>query len=214
MTQPTGWQTGIERKRDWARDAEQVFWLGAAVVTGWAAWQLAGCFIGNLAVQVPASALGITAAAGAIPAGAQLSAVDDHVTVLLTDPTMGQRLLAVLAAVPQSLVLAVVLALLARWARSVRRGATFTAAAAARLTRVGQFAASAGAAAFVCHVGFAGTLSWGARPPDVVGGFTLASLISSLGPALWWPICGACLGLVGEVVRRGVALRDELEGVI
>ena len=134
--------------------------------------------------------------------------------MLLADPSLGLRLLAVLAAVPQPLVLAVVLVLLARWARSVRRGATFTAAAAARLTRVGQVAASAGVGAFICHVGFAGALSWGARPPDVVAVPTLASLISSLGPALWWPAIGACLGLVGEVVRRGVALRDELEGVI
>ncbi len=214
MTQPTGWQTRIERRRDWAREAEQVFWVGAAAVTAWAVLQLVLCFIGDLAVQVPASVLGITAATGSIPTGARLSLVDDHVTVLLADPTIGQRVLAVLAAVPQPLVLAVVLALLARWARTVRLGATFTAAAAARLTRVGQFTASAGAAAFICQVGFGGTLSWAARPPDVVGGFTLASLIALLGPALWWPMIGACLGLVGEVVRRGVALRDELDGVI
>ncbi|MHB8959529.1 MAG: hypothetical protein ACYDAN_07880, partial [Candidatus Limnocylindrales bacterium] len=181
---------------------------------GWAVLQLVVSFIGALAVQVPASALGMTAAPGSIPAGAQLSPVDDHVTVLLADPSLGQRLLAVLAAVPQPLVLASVLALLARWARTVRRGATFTAAAAARLTRVGQFTASAGAAAFICQVGFDGTLSWAARPPDVVALPTLASLISLVGPALWWPVIGACLGLVGEVVRRGVALRDELEGVI
>jgi hypothetical protein len=214
MTQPTGWNTWSERKRDWAREAEQVFWLGAAIAAGWAALQLVWCFTGALPIQVPAPVLRITAAAGTIPAGAQLSPVDDQVTVLLADPTLGQRLLAVLAAVPQPLVLAAVLALLARWARSVRLGATFTAATAARLTRIGQFAASAGAGAFICHVGFAGTLSWAARPPDVVAGPTLVSLIASSGPALWWPAIGACLGLVGEVVRRGVALRDELDGVI
>lgn len=214
MTQSTGWQTPIERKRDWAREAEQVFWLGAAVLIAWVVGRVAWSVIGPVAAQVPAMALGITALAGSIPAGAQLSAADDHVTVVLADPTAGERLLAVLAVVPQPLVLATVLALLARWARSVRQGATFAASAASRLTRIGQVTVLAGIGAYFLETTAASMLRWDVLPNGVASSPSPASVLSSVGPALWWPTIGACLGLVGEIVRRGVALRDELEGVI
>lgn len=214
MSQPTGWQTRIERRRDWARDAEQVFWLGAAVVTAWVGWRVASAVIGPVTAQVPAPALGITAVAGSLPLGAQLDPVNDKVTVVLATASAGQMLLAVLAAVPQPLVLAAVLAMLAQWARSVRRGATFTAAAASRLTRVGRVATAAGIAAWFLQMYAVFAISDAALPHGVAGYLPLWPTLWSLAPALWWPLGGACLGLIGEVVRRGVALRDELEGVI
>ncbi|MFB7475069.1 DUF2975 domain-containing protein [Kitasatospora sp. NPDC056184] len=150
------------------------------------------------------SAAGFTGSVGGLPDGAAItpeSVVDVHVA----DPSVHQRIAELLTSLPTLVVLAAVLALLLHIVREARRGDPFAAHTVQDLRALGLVTALAGSGAVVVESLAALDLS--------------STLTPGAGFAVWelpvgWLLAGVGFLAIAEVLRRGVAMRDELAAVI
>jgi hypothetical protein len=146
--------------------------------------------------------------AGVPPEAAGVT-VDADATVgaVITDPSGWQVLLSTLTWLPTTLLVVAVLALVFRTLRAARRADPFTPPTVRRLRILAAVAVVGGATAAVTE-SLCGTVLVGTVLPDT-GAFS-ATLTLPIG----WVFAGFVFLAVGELIRRGCALRAELAGVI
>ncbi|MGH3746309.1 MAG: hypothetical protein ACRDT8_02805 [Micromonosporaceae bacterium] len=199
----TSWQS--LRRPDWLKELQFGLILGLVVVVGWGVFGAVATagFGDSLPLQLPASKV-----TGAVDYGLRegsVIAAEQEVTVTVTDPTPQQRLVWALTTLPTYGMIAALLALLLRSVWCARRGDAFTLAAVRRL-RVLAVVALVG--------GYFGFLT------QLIASLYLSSTVTTAGvmgysqlPAHWFLI-GLGLFSVAEVVKRGHAMRTELETVV
>ncbi|MEO7981372.1 MAG: DUF2975 domain-containing protein [Sporichthyaceae bacterium] len=131
----------------------------------------------------------------------------DRVDVTFWAPTAGQRLQYLAGPSLVSLTGLVVLALLLLVARSLRSGEPFTVANARRVTAIGAALAVGGTfAPLVTDMTHLALLSATEAGPLVrTNEFTISFL---------WLVVGLVVASLGEVFRRGVALRVDVDGLV
>ncbi len=129
------------------------------------------------------------------------------VDVSFRAPTTGQRLQYLAGPLLVTGTAMVVMALLLLVARSQRRGEPFTLANARRVSAVGAVLAAGGTLApFLTNVMHNALLESTAAAPLVrTNEFTISFL---------WVAVGLVVASVGEVFRRGVALREDVDGLV
>ena len=204
------------RRTDWLRELRGVL-LVAAILS--AAYTFASGFIaitgGAFSVGVPASRVMDASSVVGLPAGV---APDPDLDVYLRvgAPTAEQRLLATLATAPQYVLTTAMLFLLWRLVNRALRSQAFTAVIAGRLHLLGWLAVVGGptvyAIGFVARFALSSTVT-----PDGSAAGTIVSSATTVGdlitPAIWL-LVGFGFLAVAEVIRRGQALRAELDEVI
>lgn len=129
-----------------------------------------------------------------------------RVPLLLENPTTKQATLTLLSYVPRAAVYFIFFGLLRRLVRAVRQGDPFTPATARRLRFLGRFLIGGALLAALAETILLGLL----------GGAVTTQQVSTVdfdipGYAL---ISGFGVLVIAEVVRRGVAMREALEGTI
>lgn len=130
----------------------------------------------------------------------------EEVQLSLTDPAPGQRLLVAAPTVLGSIVVATVGWLLWEVVRSLRLGDPFHRTNARRLSIAAVMALVGGMATTL--IGSLASITLAGDAPDSLGLATAATLS-------FVPVgVGIVLAAVGEVFRRGAALRDEVEGLV
>jgi Protein of unknown function (DUF2975) len=191
------------RRPDWLKELQAVLILGLVVVGGLGAVGAAAAAGDSLQLELPASAVSGTVDYG-LRAGAAVVAEQD-VIVTVTDPSLRQRVVWVLTALPTYAVIVALLVLLLRIVWRARRDEPFT-MATARGLRVLALVTLAG--------GYLGSLV------ELVAAMHLSSTVTTDGVVgfsqlpLHWFLIGVGLFAVAEVIKRGHAMRAELETVV
>jgi hypothetical protein len=194
------------RKPDWLAELNAVLIFSIVVVAIGGVVGAAELIVGNAAyVEVPAQyAVDSRAATPGLFAGAAVD-TDSWLTVKVADPSASVKVLAALNALPDFLLALMMLVVLQRAVAAVRRGDPFRADISRRLGWLG----------FILIVG--GSVA------SVVSGITglmLVDQVTDQGPAfsfefnVVWFLAGLGFLAVAELVKRGVALRAELDEVI
>ncbi|MFY1692178.1 DUF2975 domain-containing protein [Plantactinospora sp. WMMB782] len=195
------------RKPDWLAELQGVVALALLVLVGTIAFHLVGLLRGGPVVaRVPAEALpDVGGATAGLRSGAVLGG---DVEVRVADPTPGELVAYQLTGLPALLVGGAVLALLWFALRRARREDPFSAATVRRLRSIGW-------------VGLGGGLL--AQVAQVVASFELTARVTADGVATTTVdltrtglllLLGFGFFATAEIVRRGVAMRAELETVI
>ena len=192
----------IDARRDWLGELQTA--LAAGTVLG----ALAGAGTVIYAATADTVELTIVATHGTaitgLPAGVTL-ADGGAVDVAIAEPGWVERLAHLAQGAPSYLLGMVLIASLWRIVRAARHTDPFVPEAARRLRRLGLGTLAGGLVADTLEIGsgaFASTL--------VYGEFRALPLAYHL----WWPLIGFGLLAVGEVLRRGAALRAELDEVV
>jgi Protein of unknown function (DUF2975) len=193
------------RRPDWLNELQAVLILSLVVVGGFGLFGPgATAAVGDrLPLQLPASAVSGTVDYG-LRAGTAIAAEQD-VTVMVIDPSPQQRVLWALTTLPTGAVVAALLALLMRIVWYARRGDPFTLATGRRLRVLAMVALAGGCLGFPVEMFAAMYLSSTVAAHGVVG-------FSQL-PVHWFLI-GSGVFAVAEMVKRGHAMRAELETVV
>lgn len=166
---------------------------------------IATAFGGTLRTTIPSDhVLDVDSLTG-LRDGATLDRHGD-VGVAVSDPSVGQSVLAVLTWLPTAVVILGMLALLVKLVWHARRDGPFTAATVRSLRLLGVLAGG-------------GLLAWAG---EFMAQFALADTVSEAGPAgslllgtpVAWVLVGGGYLVVAEVVDRGLAMRAELDEVI
>ncbi len=191
------------RRPDWLKELQAVLVLGLVLVGGWGVVGAAAAGGDSLQLELPASAVSGTVEYG-LRAGVAITTEQD-VTVTVTDPSLEQRAAWVLTALPTYAVVVALLVLLLRIVWQARRRDPFTLATVRRL-RVLAVVTLAG--------GYLGSLM------ELIAAMYLSSTVTVDGVLglsdlpLHWFLIGFGLLAVAEVVKRGYAMRSELETVV
>jgi hypothetical protein len=193
------------RRTDWLRELYGIL-LTAVVLCG-----LLGIL--GLAATLTGQPIETSAPSGAVLASDTLVAVgpgvtaDGDVELRIEDPSGAQRALAAVAGLPTYLLTTTMLVLLARLVDGARKADPFTSTTAHRLRRLGWLLVVGGPAAAVTEFVARFALSNATTTEGASADFPVG------GPALW---CLAGVGLLAlsEVIRRGQALRAELDTVV
>jgi len=196
------WRESI-RRPDWLKELQTVLILGLVVVGGLGVFGAAAAVSDSLQLELPASAVSGTVDYG-LREGAAIAAEQD-VTVTVADPNPQQRVLWALTALPSYAVVAGLLVLLLRIVWHARRGDPFTPATVRRLRVLAVVTLVGGYLGFLIELFAAMHLSSTVITDGVVG-------FSQL-PVHWFLI-GFGLFAVAEVIKRGNAMRAELETVV
>ncbi|MEJ3749010.1 DUF2975 domain-containing protein [Actinomycetes bacterium KLBMP 9797] len=192
------------RRPDWLRELHAVLVLGLVIVGVVGVFGAAAAtWSDSLPLELPASAVSGTVDHG-LRAGAAVDARQD-VTVTVADPRVGQRMAWVLTAVPTFAVVAALLVLLLLIVRHARRGDPFTLATVRRLRVLAVVALGGGYLGSLVELLAAMYLSSTVTTDGIVGFSQLP---------LHWFLVGFGLFAVAEVVKRGYAMRAELETVV
>jgi Protein of unknown function (DUF2975) len=206
----------MQRRTDWLRELRGVL-LVAAIVS--AAFTIASAVItvtgGSFAVGVPAREVLDTGTVHGLPAGV---AVDPDLNLYLrvSAPNAEQRLLAMVATAPQYLLTTTMLLLLWRLVSRATRQQPFTAGIARRLHVLGWLAVVGGPAVYA--IGFVARFALSSTvTASGAAAATLAASTTTVGdlatPAIWL-LAGFAFLAIAEIVRRGQALRSELDEVV
>ncbi|GAA2645477.1 DUF2975 domain-containing protein [Paractinoplanes durhamensis] len=189
------------RRPDWLDELRRL--LGIAVVLSGI-----GTAVSTVAVlagrPVEVTVAGSALALPALPAGVSAA---DGIPLRLDDPTAAQRGWELLSTLPGYALLTLALVLLWRLTGQARRGDPFTVDVARRLRRLGLLLVAAGPIVWVTEFLGDFALSAGA---DTGGVYATLDLTA---PAAW-ALAGFGALAVGEIVRRGQAMRVELDGVV
>jgi hypothetical protein len=195
------------RKPDWLGEMQAVLVTGL-VITGLgialsAAWTISGDK--PVSVTVPAQALpGVPGSVGGLTASVTIASTA-AVEVQIQDPTVHQRISDALTGLPTALLVLVLLAMLLRIVRRARRADPFTAAAVRQLRILAVIVLAGGV--LVSTVETIATL-------DLVTTLTNREASADVKLPAHWVLAGFGLLAIAEVVRRGTAMRTELEAVI
>lgn len=195
------WSESI-RRPDWLKELQAVLVVGLVVVGGLGVFGVAAAGDDSLRLELPASAVSGTIEYG-LREGVAVAAEQD-VAVTVTDPSLEQRAVWVLTALPTFAVVAALLVLLLRIVWLARRGDPFTLATVRRLRVLAMVALAGGYLGFLVELTAAMYLS--STVIDGVVGFSQLPL--------HWFLVGFGLLAVAEVVKRGYAMRAELETVV
>ena len=192
------------RRPDWLGELQAVLILGLVLIGGFGVLGLADTLRGgSLTVDVPASQV-TGALEHDLREGATVAA-DQDLAVVIADPDLPQRLTAALTSVPSVLTVVAMLALLLRLVRHARRTDPFSHATVRQLLVLAVVAIGGGYLAFLV---------------EALAALHLSGLVVADGVFAWveiplhWFLIGFGLFAFAEVVRRGCAMRDELETVI
>ncbi|WP_020578800.1 DUF2975 domain-containing protein [Actinopolymorpha alba] len=193
------------RRPDWLKELQAVLILGLLVVGALGVFGTgATAAVGDsLSLQLPASAVSGTVEYG-LRAGVAIASEQD-VTVTVADPSLQQRVVWALTTLPTQVVVAALLALLLRIVRHARHGDPFTPATVRRLRVLAMLALAGGYLGFLIELIAAINLSTTVTTDGAVGFSQLP---------LHWFLIGSGLLAVAEVVKRGYAMRAELETVV
>jgi hypothetical protein len=197
------WLGKALRRADWLAEMQQLLATALVLVTA------AG--VVSLVVSLTGRAVGVGLAARSVlapGAGLRDGLVADpagDVTVVIEHPDAGQIVLHLLTQLPVWVISVLMLFLLWRLVRAARRTDPFSEPVARRLAVLGWLLIVGGPVAqtvgFLASFVLAGTVS---HPQ--------ATLVVM--PLLVWMLAGFGMLAVGEVVRRGHALRAELDTVV
>jgi hypothetical protein len=191
------------RKPDWLKELQAVLVFCLVVVGVFGVFAAVDVVAGeSIVVRLPASAVTGDTDFG-LREGATVAAAQD-LEVAVTDPTMGQRLAWVLTSLPSYVVVVTVLALLVWIVRHARRGDPFTPATVRRL-RALAVVTLAGCLAGLVETGAAFYLS---------GTVASDGIVADWSPPVHWLLAGFGLFAVAELIKRGCAMRAELETVV
>jgi hypothetical protein len=196
-----GWES--IHQPDWLKGLQSMLILGLAVVGASAVFDAAAARGESLQLELPASAVSGTVDYN-LREGAAVAAVQD-VTVTVTDPSLEQRAVWVLTVLPAYAVVVALLILILRIVWSARRGDPFTLATVRRLRVLAWVTLAGGYLAFIVEIIAAMHLSSTVLVDAVAG---------SAEVPLHWFLIGFGMLAVAEVVKRGVAMRAELETVV
>jgi hypothetical protein len=195
-------------KPDWLGELQGItVFVGAVAVVGSVA-QVAVAALGDAGIPVDLEARYLDGVAGA-HAGAEgvTVAADGTVEAVVTDPSVRQVLLSTLTWLPTAVLAVAVLTLLVRILRDARSGDPFTVLTVRRLRVLAAVCLVGGAVVTIVESVCATALMATVLP--ATGGFSW-SLTLSVG----WVFAGFAFLALGELVRRGLALREELDGVV
>jgi hypothetical protein len=195
------------RRPDWLGELQGLTVLVGVVAVAASAVRV-GTAAGDDGVPVDLQARSLDGVAGVRPeAGGVTVAADSTVEAVVTDPSGQQVLLWTLTWMPTVVLVVAVLTLLFRTLRDARRGDPFTAGTVRRLRVLAVVALVGGEVAAVteslCGMALVDTVL-----PD--GGGFYGTLLLPVG----WVFAGVGFLALGEMVRRGRALREELDGVV
>jgi hypothetical protein len=187
----------VFRKSDWLAELQTAVLVSFALIGALIAVNLVALVRGEaITVAVPTSEIHATAP------------LDPHGTadLLVAHPSTGQLLAAGLTGLPTALVVGALFLMLYGVVRRARRG-PFDARIVQRLRRIGGIAMVTGVAAQLVELAAQVNLS------ATVGDRSIAATLP-LDALLAWVLVGVALFAIAEVVRRGHALRTELDAVI
>lgn len=195
-------------KPDWLGELQGLTVLVGAVAVVGSVAQLAVTAFGDAGVPVDLPARSLDGVAGAHPeAGGVTVATDGTVEAVVSDPSVRQVLLSTLTWLPTVVLVVAVLALLVRILRDARSGDPFTARTVRRLRVLAAVALAGGVVVAVVESLCATAL--------------VATVLPSAGGTYWsltlpvgWVFAGFAFLALGELVRRGLALREDLDGVV
>ncbi len=192
------------RRPDWLKELQALLLLALVVVVAVGAWNLWDVVrSGELPVEARATAVSATLD-HQLRDGASLADVQ-YLGVTVAEPSVTQRLVWALQAAPTYAVVVALLVLLLRIVWLARRDDPFTLATVRRLRVLAVVAMAGGWLGFIV---------------EMIAGMHLSSTVFTNGvaaagrPPLYWFLVGFGLLAVAEVVRRGCALREELEAVV
>jgi hypothetical protein len=200
----------IERLRrpDWLGELQTALVAAVALLGVLAALNVVATVAGwSVSAQAPTGTVdGVAGAAGGLAVGA---AVDPNgtVDVLIDHPSARQAFTAALVAMPTFLVILTLFAMLLGVVRRARKGGPFDERVVRRLRLIGVVAIVAGVVARLVEL-FA-QLDLTSTVTDRSTSVTLP-LQSLFG----WVLVGIALFAIAEVVKRGLAMRAELDTVI
>jgi preprotein translocase subunit Sss1 len=189
------------RRPDWLKELQAVLVVGLVVLGGLGVFGIVAVGGGSLRLELPASAVSGTFD-HELREGAAVAAEQD-VMVTVADPSLEQRAVWVLTTLPTYAVVVALMALLLRVVWLARRDDPFTFATVRRL-RVLAVIALAGYVGFLVELVAATYLS--STVIDGVAGYSQFPL--------HWLLVGFGLFAVAEVIKRGCAMRAELETVV
>lgn len=158
---------------------------------------------GNGSVTVAVEASDVAGNVGDdLPNGARIEP-DQPVDVVVDNPDTGQWASYILSSAPTPVLIVVVIAMLLRIVIVARRSDPFSSEAARQLRHLGLVALIGGLAVNVVELLASLHLSGSVGNPQAVWQ-----------PPVWWVLVGFVTFTVAEIVRRGHALREELETVV
>jgi hypothetical protein len=196
------WQERI-RRPDWLKELQAVLVLGLVIVGALGVFGAAAAVGDSLQLELPASAVAGTVDYGLVE-GATIASEQD-VTVTLADPSPQQRVVWALTGLPTYAVVAAVLALLLRIVWHARRSDPYTPATVRRLRVLAVVTLAGGYLAFLVELAAAMHLSSTVTTDGVIGFSQLP---------LHWFLIGFGLFALAEIIKRGNAMRAELETVV
>ncbi len=164
-------------------------------------------FIPGSAVHValPASLLSGLDGIGGLVRGAVVDPAG-RISVLVADPSLGQRLLMLGTTLPGLLVVAEVARRMSRLLRAAEETDPFTASTVTELSALAKITAFGGLAAWVI-----GAVATGVLSTTVL---TSGAAVKPEGSPAWWLGAGLIFWMLGQLIARGVAMRTELDAVI
>lgn len=196
-------KAGWLKKTDWLKELEAVLVFGVVLLGLLTVSAVVGALGNSLQVTVPAEAVSATVQTGLRDGAVVLPAQD--VIVEVSGPSGSQRAIWLLSTLPTHLVVVAVMVLLLRIVRAARRTDTFTTATARRLRVLAVVTLVGGYLAVIVQMLASMELS-STVMTDAIAGYSEV-------PTYWFLI-GFGLFAAAEVVKRGCALRTELETVI
>lgn len=192
------------RRPDWLKEFQAVLILGLVLAALLGGLGVAAVVAGDsVPVQLPATGVTGTVEYG-LRDGSTVAA-DQQVRVEAADPGLGQRAGWLFTALPTYLVIVALLVLLLRIVVLARRTDPFTQATVRRVRVLGWVALVGGIAAYGAEA-LAQLYLVGSVTTDGIG-------ITTDLPLHWFPIGFGLLALA-EVVKRGCAMRAELDSVV
>ncbi|MFK3979439.1 DUF2975 domain-containing protein [Micromonospora sp. NPDC050397] len=195
------------RHPDWLAELQGLVALALTVQAGAVVFHIVTFASGGPVVaQVPVEAVtGVAGASGGLRAGA---VVDGEVDVLVADPTPGQAAMYLLTTLPTLTLVAAVLALLWAALRRARRADPFTDGTVRRLRLIGWVAIVGGiltqAAQTVASLGLTARVT-------TDGGWSATLNLTRI---VLFLLVGFGFLAIAEILKRGSAMRTELETVI
>jgi hypothetical protein len=197
----------VLRRPDWLRELDGVLLAGVVISAFLGAASLLATLTGQ-PVEVEAASGGVLSPDALMNARAgTVIAPEASVSLRIVDPSGTQLGLAALAAFPSYALTTAMLVLLWRLVGAARRTDPFTMVTARRLRTLGGVLLVGGPV--VCVVEF-------------LARFALTDTVSTVGPSTSfdpgvlavWALAGFGFLAIGEIVRRGQALRAELDEVV
>lgn len=193
------------RRPDWLDELHRLL-LAATLLAGVGGVLRAGALLAGRPLEADVDTAGVLRPEALIDAPPGVS-VSSPLRLQLDHPTGVQYLWEALATLPSHALLVLALALLWRLTGRARRGDPFTADTVGRFRALGLVLAIGGPVTWVVEsvsrFAFSATLPVGGPYAPLDFAIPLA-----------WGLCGFGMLAIGEIIRRGQALRAELDGVV